>query len=111
MFPRSLDLTEKNGIAIYRGVLPYFVEIHFDTYDFSGCTGKSQVKDRSGNLLFEFDVTFPETDVCRISYADTEPLEPVRGARWDLFITYANGDVRPELAGLLDITDRVTDRD
>jgi hypothetical protein len=109
--PAPLNLTRETGLEIYRGEKPYFVDLTFPDYDFAGCNGKAQVKDRSGNLLFEFAVTFPEADVCRISYADTETLSPIKGAVWDLFITYSNGDIQAESGGSLDVVDRVTDRD
>ena len=108
--PATLNLTKEKGFEIYRGEKPFFVDLTFADYDFTGCSGKAQVKDRSGNLLFEFAVTFPEADVCRISYADTETLTPIKGAVWDLFITYSNSDIRPEVAGSIDVVDRVTDR-
>ena len=98
-------------MQIYRGVKPYYVDLTFSDYDFTGCSGKSQVKDRSGNLLLEFAVTFTALNECRITYADTEALEPIRGAIWDLFITYPNGDIRPEIKGSIDIVERVTDRE
>lgn len=108
--PSTLNLTRETGFEIYRGEKPYLVDLTFTDYDFTGCSGKAQVRDRSDNLLFEFAVTFPALDECRISYSDTETLTPIKGAKWDLFITYSNGDIRPEVAGALDIVERVTDR-
>lgn len=111
MGPARLDLTQKNGMEIYRGEKPYQVDLTFADYDFTGCTGKSQARDRDGNLLFEFVVTFPEANACRILHPDTEPLTPIRGAKWDLFITYSDGSILPEVGGILDVINRETDRD
>lgn len=91
--PKTLNL------IIYQGEKPYSVDLTFAGYDFTGCSGRAQVKDRSGNLLFQLAVTFPAPDKCRISYADTTLLAAARGAAWDLFITYSDGTVRPEVRG------------
>jgi hypothetical protein len=111
--PARVDLDRANGLAIYRGDNPYRVSFQFFDdldvpIDFTGCTGKAQIRDRNGLLLADFVVSFRPLGWCDFVLSGTEALNPINTARFDLFVTYSNSDRLCEVEGKVEIADRVT---
>lgn len=109
-----LDLTRANCLEIKRGVSPYRLQLQFldpnnQPIDFTGCTGKAQIKDKNKAPIASFVVSFPGDGWVHLVIPQTESLEPNRHADYDLFITYSNNDRRCEAQGTVEIEGRVTE--
>ena len=108
------DLTEQNGFEMHVGESPYRAIFEFAAedgtpWDFTGCSAKSEIRDKRQNLLAEFDVELGANGRVDLVLDDPGVLLPTRNAVYDLAITFANGDRYYPVAGAITIVDRVTE--
>ena len=114
-----IDLVQAEDLEVRRGESPYRRSIQFENFDencvsqgfqdFTGATGKAQIRDKNGLLIASFAVSFRVDGWCDLVLTPTETLPLTRNGKWDLFVTYANGDRVLEAEGAIEIVDRVTE--
>jgi hypothetical protein len=79
-------------------------------YDLTGVTAKSEIRDRPAGpciVAMACTITLPNIINIYLAAVDSHKL-PAKGV-WDLQLTYASGDVKTPVAGVVTVTTDVTD--
>jgi hypothetical protein len=100
-------------LQIRHGESPYELKLQFlgannIPIDFTGCVGVSQIRNRNGDLIQDFAVTFLPQGWVHLTIANTLALPIIRTGRYDLWITYPDGRRQIEAEGQVAIAERVT---